>query len=291
MSSMKQNLHTHTVYCDGKSTPEEIVLTAIDRGLDSIGFSGHAYTSCDEGYCMMRDDIGKYRRDVLALKEKYADRIRIYCGIEQDYYADPLSYSWDYVIGSVHYLLADGVFIPVDENRETLERAAAEHFNGDIYSLIELYYKTVARVVQVTGCDIIGHFDIIRKFNDDGTLFDASHPDYMIVWSRALDMIFTGADTGLFKTGFQRSGACADGAPIFEINTGAISRGYCALPYPSIDILRSVNARGGRIMITSDSHEADTIDAYYDLARDIALDAGFTEQTVLTEDGFVSVPL
>ena len=28
----KQNLHTHTTYVDGKDTPEEIILSAIERG-------------------------------------------------------------------------------------------------------------------------------------------------------------------------------------------------------------------------------------------------------------------
>ena len=36
------NYHTHTTYCDGKSTPEEIVLEAIRFGMDTIGFSGHS---------------------------------------------------------------------------------------------------------------------------------------------------------------------------------------------------------------------------------------------------------
>ena len=35
----KQNLHIHTTYADGKDKPEEIVVEAINRGFDSIGFS------------------------------------------------------------------------------------------------------------------------------------------------------------------------------------------------------------------------------------------------------------
>ncbi len=38
---MLANYHTHTTYCDGKNTPEEIVLCAIEKGFTSIGFSGH----------------------------------------------------------------------------------------------------------------------------------------------------------------------------------------------------------------------------------------------------------
>ena len=38
-----QNLHTHTTYCDGKDTPEEMVLEGLERGFHSIGFSIHSY--------------------------------------------------------------------------------------------------------------------------------------------------------------------------------------------------------------------------------------------------------
>jgi len=39
----KQNLHIHTTYADGKDTPEQMILTAIERDFDSIGFSEHSY--------------------------------------------------------------------------------------------------------------------------------------------------------------------------------------------------------------------------------------------------------
>ena len=36
------DFHMHTVFCDGKNTPEEILEKAIELGFDSIGFSSHA---------------------------------------------------------------------------------------------------------------------------------------------------------------------------------------------------------------------------------------------------------
>ena len=32
-----QNLHTHTSFCDGAHFPEEIILTALEKGFSSIG--------------------------------------------------------------------------------------------------------------------------------------------------------------------------------------------------------------------------------------------------------------
>ena len=44
---MKQNLHTHSIFCDGKDTIEEMTLEAISKGFDILGFSGHGYLDVD----------------------------------------------------------------------------------------------------------------------------------------------------------------------------------------------------------------------------------------------------
>ena len=48
---IKANFHTHTTYCDGKNTPEEMVQAAIALGMTAIGFSGHSH-SVTETYGM-----------------------------------------------------------------------------------------------------------------------------------------------------------------------------------------------------------------------------------------------
>ena len=42
---INSDFHTHTNLCDGRNTPEEMVLAAIARGMDCIGLSGHAMRS------------------------------------------------------------------------------------------------------------------------------------------------------------------------------------------------------------------------------------------------------
>ena len=44
---MLSNLHTHSTFCDGRNTPEQVVTAAIEQGFDSVGFSSHGYTSFD----------------------------------------------------------------------------------------------------------------------------------------------------------------------------------------------------------------------------------------------------
>ena len=79
------DLHVHTIFSDGKNTPEEMVRAAISKGMTKIGFSDHSYTSYDESYCMSREGTAVYRKVIAGLKEKYRDQIEILCGIEQDF--------------------------------------------------------------------------------------------------------------------------------------------------------------------------------------------------------------
>ena len=83
-----QNLHIHSTYADGKNKPEEMVLEAIKRGFDSIGFSEHTYMHFSSyPYQLHIEDMPKYRDEVLSLKEKYKGQIDIFCGLEFEYFS------------------------------------------------------------------------------------------------------------------------------------------------------------------------------------------------------------
>ena len=71
------DFHTHTSFCDGKNSPEEMILGAIDRGFTAIGLSGHGYTAFDPGYCMSEKGTEEYCAQIRALKEKYRDTIAV----------------------------------------------------------------------------------------------------------------------------------------------------------------------------------------------------------------------
>lgn len=236
----RRDLHTHTTFCDGKDTPEAMVQEAIRKNMTCIGFSGHSYTFFDESYCMSQSGTEAYQREIRRLKSVYGNRIQILCGLEQDFYSTASTDGFDYIIGSVHYLKAGEHYIPVDESPEILKSAAKNYYGGDIYLLVEDYFSTVAQVVTKTGASIIGHFDLITKFNDQEPLFDESHPRYEAAWKKALDTLL------LLQVPF-------------EINTGAISRGYKALPYPAPRILGYIRDRGGKTIMTSDSHQKETL--------------------------------
>ena len=231
------NLHTHTTFCDGKNTPEEMVAAALDAGLAVLGFSGHSYTAFDERYCMSIQGTKKYALRVRQLQKEYAPRLRILLGVEQDYYSDQSTDGYDFVIGSVHYLKRQGEYLSLDETPELQKSIVANYYAGDWYAFAEDYFATVADVYQRTRCDIVGHFDLITKFNEGGLLFDESHPRYRAAALAALDRL-AGEDV------------------VFELNTGAMSRGWRTQPYPAGWLLGEMQARGVRLIFSSDCHQA-----------------------------------
>lgn len=234
------DLHVHTTYSDGKSTLEEVILSAIEKGIKTLGFSDHSPTFFDSEYCMKADKISWYKEEIAFLREKYADKIEILCGIEQDYYSDIAPVGFDFVIGSVHYIKFGNEYVPVDNNAKCLTDAAERYFGGDIYALAEEYFSLVSEVADKTNATIIGHFDLITKFCEKTPLFDTNNSRYIAAWKRAVDKLIE------------------KNIP-FEINTGAISRGYRTTPYPANDILDYIKEKGGKLILSSDSHSADTL--------------------------------
>ena len=234
-----KDLHVHSVFSDGKDTAEEMVLAALSLGLDCVGLSEHAHAESDN--CAMTPEAtAAYRAETARLKEKYAGRIQVLCGIELDYYSDDCL-EYDYSIGSVHSIrMPDGHYLCVDWTEDRLKADADRYFGGDWMALAEAYFETESRIVEKTNCDIIGHFDLLTKFNEGDRLFDTGSLRYRRAWQEAADI--------LLKTG-----------KVFEINTGAMSRGYRSDPYPSQEIREYIRQRGGKMILSSDSHRKETI--------------------------------
>ena len=264
---MIQNLHSHTTFCDGKNTPEEMVRAAVELGMDSLGFSGHGPNRAPDDAAMAPDRVPAYRGSVIRVKEVYASRLDVFLGIERDWFWAPDGGDWDYVIGSVHYVEKDGAYLGVDHSEAVFLRNVEQHYGGDCYAFAEDYYRLVGEVPEQTGCQIVGHFDLITKFNEGDRLFDTSHPRYVDAAMAALDRL---AGRGV----------------ICEINTGAMSRGYRSAPYPAPALLRAMRERDIPICITGDSHSADALLHAFPQATELARSCGYREQMVLTRRGF-----
>ena len=268
----KQNLHTHTTYCDGIDTPEQMVLAAIEKGFDGIGFSGHSYMYYSNYVQMTPEKTEKYRAEVARLKEKYRDRIDIFCGLEYDMYSDIDQEGYDYLIGSVHYLRCGGEFVGFDRSAEEVRRVIDTYFDRDGMRYAKAYYSTLAELPKYGDFDIVGHFDIITKHSDNVKFFDESSERYRKYFLEAAD-------------------ALRGKIPLFEVNTGAIARGYRRDPYPTADIIRELKNMGFGVCITSDCHDARSLDCGFPDAAQLLRDCGYEEKYILTERGFIPVAL
>lgn len=156
MIKEKQNLHTHTSYCDGADTPKEVIKEALKRGFTAIGFSGH--------------------------------------------------------------------------------------------------------------------FDLITKHCENTDFFDQNYKEYKKAVTKAAESL-------------------AGKIPFFEVNTGAIARGYRKTPYPTEYILNLMRDLGFGVVVTSDCHNKAMLDCYFEEADKLLKKCGFNEKYILTNDGFKPVEI
>lgn len=267
------SVHTHSTMCDGKNTLAEMAGAACQAGAVSFGASGHSHTPIpeDEGG-VLPVDMTAYRQEVLRLREEYAGRMDVLLGIELDNCADVSAEGFDYWIGSAHHLRAPGgELYPVDWDAERLAGCRDQVFGGDALGMAESYYAGVRRMAEARPT-ILGHIDLIAKFNEGGAFFDEEAPRYR---SAALD--------GLHAADPKET--------LLEINTGAMSRGFRTVPYPALFLLREWRSMGGRIILTADAHSAGAVVYGYAQAAELARAAGYSRSTLLTLSGRIERPL
>lgn len=266
------DFHIHTSYCDGNSSIEQIVCQAVEIGCKAIGFTGHSFTEFDQSYCMSEQGTEEYINEIIKIKKQYSDKINIFLGLELDLLSKLNTSIFDFVIGSVHYVLKDNNYISIDESEETLVSSVNKFYNGDYYLFAKDYFENVMAVANRHDVDVIGHFDLITKFNEGNRLFDENDKRYLKNATQALEHIVSKKK-------------------IVEINTGAIYRGYRKSPYPSVNLLKQLHAMGGSIIISSDAHNVNAICYLFNQAALIAKESGFNQTKILTDNGFENYQL
>ena len=75
----------------------------------------------------------------------------------------------DFRIGSVHYVKdrEKDEYYCVDNTPEILEYGIKNYANGDEKAFIEAYFDNIVEMVHTQKPDIIGHLDLVKKFNRD----------------------------------------------------------------------------------------------------------------------------
>lgn len=266
------NAHTHTTYCDGRSSIAEMIQRANELGFVSLGFSGHAGQGFDPHYSMMDGRQDGYRSELRKLQQENQQRRnspRIWVGLELDAMAEEhwrrdAYENFDYVIGSTHYLARDyqGECVAVDGDPVLLSQYVADVFGGDGFQVATAYYDIHVNALLRDRPAIIGHFDLVRKYSQSLHLFDEKGSEYRKL---SLDAL-------------QRAYACGG---VLEINTGSIARRYANTPYPSDELLAAWHEMGGDVTITSDCHDARHLDCWFDEAMKLVKASGFERVLML----------
>ena len=262
-----QNLHTHTVFDDGTASVMDMAQAALDAGLKSLGFSAHSTLPYRDNWEIKPGQMPVYLAAVAQAKEAFRGRLSIYSGLELDSASELPEEPLDYVIGSIHHIIKDGQYLSIDYKPTVSRDILDTHFHGDRNAMAAAYFAQYDTIARNTRVDIVGHFDLISKFDEVAGLFDASDPAYRDAAMAALEVL-TAADK------------------IFEVNTGAMSRGYRTAPYPNEFFLRELKARKSRLLVTSDSHAVGTITHAFDAMEDMLISIGFTEIWILGDNGF-----
>lgn len=273
------NLHTHTFYCDGNNSAEDYIKKAVQLGFMSIGFSGHSYIAgkIGEDWCMSEEGTLEYIRELENLREKYKNDIEVYIGLETDYYSGykqdikeklPL----DYIIGSVHLIKHEltGEYYSIDSSPEITEEGIRVF--GGIKNYIKKYYETLLKMVSEQKPDIIGHIDLVKKFNSDNKYFNENDLWYIEIINETLEKI-------------------KDTSSIIEINTGAMSRGWTDFPYPSQFILKLILEKNIPVTLNSDVHSVENIDYYFDESMAVIKETGFKKIKILKNSKFQDIEI
>ena len=270
-----QNLHAHGQFDDGKSSLEEMILASRKAGLTSLGFSVHCPLPYGSVWACAQADVPVYMEEVRRLRDKYAGQIELFVGVEWDVIAQDFDLSpFDYAIGSVHHLpvpmnlpencppelakLFPVDYPSVDESGDATARCLSGHFGGDRDAYAKAYFAEIKKVAENDRAQIVGHFDLLTKFDEERRFFTPPTKAYM---DAALDAMAV-----LVKAG-----------KIFEVNTGAISRGYRSEPYPSRELLCALREMGGKVTISADTHHVSSVACAFDQAERVIRDCGFGE--------------
>lgn len=252
---MKANYHTHTTWCDGADSPRKVIQAALAKGFEAIGFSSHAMLpEADTDWVLTPEKAPRYVREIRQLAEEFKEQITVLCGVEADYVpggANPdratyAAISPDYIIGSIHWVLSeDGARVPVDHSPELLAEGIRDHFGGSAEKFVRAYFHQQRDMVQKFDFDVVGHLDLVRKFNAKHPYFDERDD-----WYRE--------EIGKTAAVVARSGK------IVEVNTGAISRGWMDDAYPSEEFRTMLREKGVAFILSSDAHAADALDCAFD---------------------------
>ena len=253
---MRADVHMHCGFSnDSETRPEDMVESAIAKGLSVICFTDHYDKDNLDWGDEAIFDVESYFQKMIELQEEYRDQIDIRIGAEigmqpylAEYYQDFMAqHPFDFVIGSVHSVLEHDVALDFFQ----------KHSDPEGY---KIYFEEMLQDVQkIKSYDVLGHLDYIVRYSNQGSQgFDLN--DYLDIIEEILKQVI------------------AHGKGI-EMNMSGLKYGLGA-PHPQPEIIKRYRELGGEIItVGADGHIPEHIAYDYHLADDILKSCGFKYYT------------
>ncbi|MBE6573505.1 MAG: histidinol-phosphatase HisJ family protein [Ruminococcaceae bacterium] len=261
----RSDLHCHSRFSfDSESELDDVILTAIDKGLDEIAITDHCDLYQSELLSQLESPFEHETvyRLLCEKREEYKERIKVTVGIE----------------------IGQGT-----ERPETVKKLLSEHkydmVIGSLHSLYRMPDFYLLDFSKITGkqCDlfIAQYFFEIEKMVDWGQFDTLAHLTYPIRYIKAgghnvdlkghlpqIERIFT----KLIKKGIA-----------LEINSSGYRQNLDS-PLPSYDLLEIYHKLGGELItVGGDAHDIDDIARFFDIVYDNLRRIGFKYVCSFTE--------
>ncbi len=279
---MITNYHTHTVFCDGNAEAVRYAEEAVRQGMTSLGFSAHAPVNFPTNWTINHVRLGEYYNEINRLKQEYAGKLDIYCGLEADYFPDIFEevralysgFQWDYIIGSIHFIgvRPNGRRWCIDGPHEEFVGGWRELMNCDPLLPIRQYFETTREMVRVMKPNIIGHVDKIKIQHRPDCMVPDTHPFFREQLMATLEEI-----------------AATD--CIVEVSTRGIQKGQTDDYFPSRWAITQMQKMGIPVTISSDAHSPDALAFGFNQAETMLREAGYRTVMLLKDGQWEERPL
>ncbi|HKL01078.1 MAG TPA: histidinol-phosphatase HisJ [Desulfotignum sp.] len=253
---LHSDIHMHSTYSDGSATIAAMAEAAFEKGMTTIAITDHVPLPFDNWYAMKKEQMAAYRKETTRLKRAYEGRMAVKTGLEieyipehKDWFASIASLDWDLTIASVHTLVVGSTPCLVNGNEPEFHTCLDKNFNQDIKSLCRAYYHTLQEAVQTGWFDIVGHLDVLKKYNTKNRFFNETDAWYRELMEDTLD-------------------AVREQKMQLEINMGGMAHPVAA-PYPSPWIVKTAQKKGISLVMGSDAHNTEAIGQDFDRIQDM----------------------
>jgi histidinol-phosphatase (PHP family) len=265
---MWANFHTHSNYCDGKSTFTEHIQKAKQLDVKALGFSSHAPVPFDCLWCMKSNALNDYVATIQKLKSE-SNSIEIYAGLEVDFIPNvmgPRQFSGllDFTIGSIHFVdsFENGKHWEIDGLHTVFLDGLEKIFNNDYQRAFTRYFELTREMIQFDCPTVIGHLDKMKIQNQGNKFFSENESWYQEQVKETI--------AAITKT-----------AAIVEVNTRGIYQKKSDATYPSPWILELLLEANVPITLSSDAHHADDLVNLFGLTARLLAEVGFKKIHIL----------